>query len=54
LWIRIGRYTEGDDAMSNPLQAVGNAINDGISIVVGAIILILCLIVLGAVLSIAH
>jgi hypothetical protein len=40
--------------MVNPMRAVGNAINDGIEIVVGAIILVICLIILGAVLSIPH
>jgi len=40
--------------MVNPLKAVGEAIDDGIKIVIGAIILVLCLIILGIVLSIPH
>lgn len=40
--------------MANPIRAAGRAINDGINLVIGAIILTLCLIVLGIVLSIPH
>jgi hypothetical protein len=45
---------EGGDNLSNPLKAIGDGIDAGIQLVVGATILVLCLIVLGLILSIPH
>jgi len=44
----------GGGVMSNPLRAIGDGINDAISIIAGAIVLVLCIIILGFVLSIPH
>jgi hypothetical protein len=48
------RLHEGGDNTSNPLRAIGDGIDAGIQLVVGAIILVLCIFILGAILSIPH